>query len=147
MDGQQQLLLRALRGVGSSRDGNALAVLGLGGRAWVEQRDLPVSTSVTSTAQHMEPRFQESWGCPCPVFPHNTAHPEPHSSPDVSSPSEPDIKLELEVLPIHHSLLTFLQGALSFPSLNQGFASHMGSPSMGIPPWPCHTVAPLLHPR
>lgn len=64
MDG---LLLSALRGVGSSRDSKALAVVGLGGRGWVEQGEHPVSTSATSMAQHMEPRFQESWRCPWPL--------------------------------------------------------------------------------
>lgn len=110
---------RALRGVGSSGDGNALAVLGLGRRGWVERGEHPVSTAPPAQPQHTEPMFRESWRCPCPVLPHTRAHPEPPSSPNVPSPAEPGLKPEPEVLQTRHSLLTCLQGALSFPSLNQ----------------------------
>lgn len=105
---------QGLEGSGSSRNGNALAALGLGGEdGWNRESTLPAQP------WHMELMFWESWGCPCLMLPHTRAHPEPHSSPSVPSPAEPGPKLELEVLQIHHSLLTFLQGALSFPSLNQ----------------------------
>lgn len=146
MDGQQPLLLRALRGEGSPRDGNALAVLGLGGGGWVEQGEHPVSASATSTAPEHGANVLGILGCPCLVLLHSRAHPEPHSSPSVPSPAKPGLKLELEVLQIHHSLLTFLQGALSFPSLTQVIQA---LPIWAPLPWGLHPghgmVALLLH--
>lgn len=81
----------------------------------MEQAEHPVSTSATSTAPAHGADVPGILGCPCPVLLLSRVHPEPHSSPDVPSPAEPGLKLELEVLQIHHSLLTFLQGELPMP--------------------------------